>query len=435
MRVLTLLVASLLATTSCQKLVLAGVRPTPDEPRQPDRATQAVPSVPAPQSNSTPDAVAIAPAPVAKADAAAVPAPRAAAVTPKDLPPTAATHAVVEDAAPTPPVPVRLGVLVPLRGRWAPYGKAYLDGAQLAVEAANRRSRRAVEIVPADSQGEAAITVAVTRRLILTEGMVAILGSVQSVPTLVAALEANCSGMPLVSNVVSEDGIAEVGPWVFHDVPPRLGAARASAELAVRDLKRRRAAVLFPDEGDGQALALAFGDRLSALGGEVVFSEAFAAGTTDFMPLARQVAAATPEVLYIPANADDLVLLVPALTFEGVTAQLIGSEDLGMPRVLESEGIDLEGALVPAPPQDGSEAELQTFRGLYTAKVSPTELRLAAAGWLGARSVLDVLAQAPVADRNAVQRGLEARRKGTATTATRRFLVVRGKALQPFGIP
>jgi len=235
--------------------------------------------------------------------------------------------------------------------------------------------------------------------------------------------------------VVSEDGIAEVGPWVFHDVPPRLGAARASAELAIRDLKRRRAAVLFPDEGDGQALALAFGDRLGSLGGEVVFSEAYAPGTTDFVPLARQVAAATPEVLYVPGSADDLVLLVPALGFQGVTAQLIGTEDLGMPRVLEAEGVDLEGALVPAPPQDGSEEEMQAFRAAYTAKVSQTETHLAAAGWLGARRVLDVLGPATAANREAVQAGLEARRAAAGTAAPRRFLVVRGKALQPFGVP
>jgi branched-chain amino acid transport system substrate-binding protein len=424
MRVLTLLVVSSFAVMGCQKFELAR-RPAPVDPAQPQAAATPAPASATTQATSSAKPAATATAsPAGSATAAAAP--------------QAAATAIREDASPTPPVPLRLGVLVPLRGRYAAYGKAYLDGAQLAADAANRRATRRIEIVPADAQGEqgeAAAAMLATRRLVQTEGLVAILGSVQSVPTLVAALEANCSGVPLVSNVAADDGIGNVGPWVFHAVPSRLEAAGASAELTVRALKRQRAAILFPEEGDGQALALAFSDRLAALGGEVVFSEAFVPGTTDFTLLARQIATANPEVLYVPASTDDLVLIVPALTYQGVTAQIIGTEDLGATRLLETDGIELEGALVPAPPADGSDAELAAFRNAYKQTVTPTEKRLAAAGWMGARAVLDAIAQTPVVDRDAVQRGLEARRKARPSAGARSFLVVHQKALQPFTVP
>src|SRR5262249_49410367 len=160
---------------------------------------------------------------------------------------------------------------------------------------------------------------------------------------------ANCRGVPLVSNVATEDELATVGPWVFHAVPSRRAAARASAELAAVGRHQLHAAVLYPEEGDGRALALAFGERFAALGAQVVLSEPYAASTTDFTPLARRVLDAHPDVLYVPADADALLMLVPALAFHEVAIAVIGSEEMGSDRVLHTVGTNLEGAVLPAP--------------------------------------------------------------------------------------
>ena len=282
-----------------------------------------------------------------------------------------------------------------------------------------------------DSRGEAATTMAATRRLIQTEGMVAILGSVQAFRRW-----SRRSGELQRHAAVVERGLrGRHRRGRTLGVPRRAAAARAaraSAELAIRDLKRRRAAVLFPDEGDGQALALAFGDRLGSLGGEVVFSEAYAPGTTDFVPLARQVAAATPEVLYVPGSADDLVLLVPALAFQGVTAQLIGSEDLGMPRVLEAEASISKARWYRR--RRGWHRRDAGVRAAYTVKVCrPRRTSRPPVGW--AHGVLDVLGQATAANREAVQAGLE--RVAPPPEPPHRDVSssCAAKRLQPFGVP
>lgn len=343
----------------------------------------------------------------------------------------------VEDASPAvppPPPASRLGVLVPLSGRYAPYGKAYLEGARAAADEFNAKGPRRVDLVPADAKSEPLAVVSTTRRLVRDEKVVAILGSVLAVPTVVAAMEANCHGVPLLSNVATEDELGGIGPYVFHAVPSRRAAARAGADLAVLRMRKFRAAILYPEEGDGRALALAFSERFAALGGEVVLSEPFASGTNDFTPVARRVAESQAELLYAPADADALLLLLPALAFHAVHAQLMGSEDLGAERVLKAAAADLEGAVLPAP---DTQAESAPARRADRVPRTPTEERLAAAGYAGARRLLDAIAQTQTADPDAVQQALRDRAAADSSRAAapQRFLVVHNGHTAPLQIP
>ena len=322
---------------------------------------------------------------------------------------------------------VRLGLLAPLSGRYASYGKAYLDGARAAAAEHNARRGRRVEIVPADCSSDPLPALQATRKLVESADVVALLGSVLNAPTLVAAMEANCQGVPLLSNVATEDGIAGVGPWVFHVVPSRRAAARDAADLAVLQLRRFRAAVVYPDAGDGRALALAFAERFAELGGDVALSEPYADATNDFSPLARRVAEATPDVIYAPAEASDWMLLSPALAFHNVTAQIVGTDALASDTLLRAHGSDLEGAVLPAPDTDGV-----VPKSARAVARSQTEERLAGAGYAAARRVLDALGRSARDDREGVRLALEAAAAGDAAEKplAARFLVVRSGRVQ-----
>jgi branched-chain amino acid transport system substrate-binding protein len=350
---------------------------------------------------------------------------------------------LIEDTAPPPPPPPpplvvpRVGILVPLSGRYASYGQAYLHGATLATEEFEARGPRRVEIVPADCKEEPLATLAATRRLIGTERLVAIVGSLMRVPTLVAALESNCNGVSLCSNLAAEDGLQDIGPYVFQSAPPRAAAARAAAELAVFELRRFRAAVVAPEDGEGATLAAAFAARLQELGGELVFSKSFAAGTTDFTPVVRPLAASHPEVVYTSAAAEDLQLLVPALAFLALDATLIGTEDLGVERVVRACGDDLEGAILPAPVRELESAEMERLRARYQERYKSAPNRYAIAGFTGTRRVLDAIARTLDADRDAVRAALAGARPnaGAQTPLVGRFQSIRGGELRALTLP
>lgn len=339
---------------------------------------------------------------------------------------------VVEPVPPAPeevlPSGVPVGILAPFSGPYAAYGKSYLDGATLAVEAAEVPG--IVRLVPADSEGDAIAALHAVRRLIETENVVTVIGGILSLPTLIAGVEANAHGVPMISNVASEEGIRRIGPWVFHQVPSRSREAQAAAELAVFDFRSFRAAILSPEQGEGRTLATAFTEQFVALGGQVVASETYEEGTTDFNRMVRRIRSSRPDLLYLPVPVEDALLLAPALGFQGIDVPILGTTHWQSDRLLRLSGIDLEGALVPGGLPQEDDGVLEEFERLYTRRFGSEANRFAAAGFIATRRVVAILSAEPDADRPRLQQQFAGRfGGGFDNNAPVPFLIVQGGAL------
>jgi len=320
-----------------------------------------------------------------------------------------------------------VGLLAPFSGPYAVYGKSYLDGAQLAIEAATPGLAR---LFPADTEGDAIAALHAVRRLISQDNVVVVLGAILSLPTLVAGVEANAHEVPMLSNVASEDGIRRIGPWVFHQVPSRSTEAQAAADLATFDMRAFRAAVLSPEQGEGRELATAFSEQFVALGGQVVASENYEEGTTDFSRMIRRIRAARPDLLYLPVPVEDALLLAPALGFQGIDVPILGTTHWQSDRLLRMTGVDLDGAFVPGGLPQEDDAILAEFERLYRQRFGTEANRFAAAGFIAMRRVLEALAADPQVDRARMQQALASRfGGGFDNNAPMPFLMVRDGSL------
>ena len=331
---------------------------------------------------------------------------------------------------------IRLGILAPFSGRYANYGRAYLDGAQVAIDAFARAARVYAEALPGDTKGTPNAALVALRRLAHEEGAVCIVGGMLNLPTWVAAVEANCVGVPLVSNVASEVGINDVGPWVFHEVASQQRAAAAAADQTIYELRRFRVAVLYPNEGEGRGLASTYSSRVGELGGRIVASESFAHGTMDFTSVVRRIRAANPEVLYLPVDPDEVMLIAPTLAFHGVDAVLIGREDWNSEQLMVSVGLDLEGALIPEATHASQPGALDRFDTAYFEKHGERPSSIAVAGYMAVQRVLKVVATLPSVDRQTLRDALDARAaQDEQRPMGYRFLVVRDGEARPYAAP
>jgi branched-chain amino acid transport system substrate-binding protein len=257
-----------------------------------------------------------------------------------------------------------------------------------------------------------------------------VLGGILSLPTMVAGVEANAHAVPMISNVATEEGIRRIGPFVFHQVPSRGTEARAAAELATFDLRSFRAAILSPQQGEGRDLATAFTEQFVALGGQVVASENYEAGTTDFNRMVRRIRNSSPDLLYLPIPVEDALLLAPALGFQGLDVPTLGTTHWQSERLLRLTGVDLEGALVPAGQPQDDLTVLDEFERLYQQRFGNETNRFAAAGFIAARRVLEVLSADPLAGRQQMQQRLASLfGGGFENNAPMPFLLVRDNAL------
>jgi branched-chain amino acid transport system substrate-binding protein len=241
-----------------------------------------------------------------------------------------------------------VGVLCPLGGRYAPLGSEFLKGASVAMKEAREGGLGGAEIVVGDTRGDPLVTRSVAERLIVEEGVVALVGCVLSSSTIVAAHVAEHHGTVLLSPVATEEGIAEIGEHVFQigsDIEVEIAAL---ARLACGELRLRRIAYLAVDDLRSRRLGGLFDREVTLAGGEVCISAYYPEGSTDFHEMILNLREAAPEALFIASDVEDLILILPQLSFYEFGAQLLGLSTWHSSRLLRMAGRDMEGALFPA---------------------------------------------------------------------------------------
>ncbi|HEY5133522.1 MAG TPA: ABC transporter substrate-binding protein, partial [Candidatus Krumholzibacteriaceae bacterium] len=239
----------------------------------------------------------------------------------------------------------RIGVLCPLEGRFAPLGESFLRGASVALKEARLRGIKNVELIVGDTRGNPLEARVVTGRLIDGERVNALLGEVLSSSTIAAAQVAEISKTVFLSPVATEEGIDDIGSWIFQTSTGSEVEIAALARMACGRLGLRRIAFMSSNDMNSHHLALLFADEVERLGGVLCAAEFYPEGTTDFGDAIQRVRAGAPEALFIASDTEDLILILPQLSFHEFGVQLLGTSDWNSKRLIRMVGKDLEGAL------------------------------------------------------------------------------------------
>ncbi len=312
--------------------------------------------------------------------------------------------------------PDKIGLLLPYTGEYSRFGRFFEEGARIAIDEHNEAGGTPVSFVIGDTKADPVAAVGAARKLIVEEGVVAVLGSVFTVPSIAAAVECNARRVPMVSPLVKDTDLRDIGPWIFQTRLPVEAEVSAVAELAVKKLLLARIAVLGPSTPDGRKLSEFFQGEVVRRGGGVADVESFDPGETDFGDQLENIRAKAPDAIFIPAGADELVNILPQIRFNDLQIQILGLSNWNSDKLLKLAGRELEGAVFPREGYFGKDpAEYERFASKYlerhagdgklksAADVPP----VAAAGYFGARCVLDAIDKGAV-DRDQVREFLEA---------------------------
>jgi len=229
--------------------------------------------------------------------------------------------------------PKVLGVILPLSGEYAAYGKRALVAIRLAFnlpvgsdaeeettevdpetgETVLKKKKPqnlagtisvpgGVRLVVKDSAGRADTAVAAVRDLVEKDHAIAILGDILVDTSLPVALACEDYGVPMLS-LARRDGVPEAGPWSFRLALTPKKQARALAEYAVDGMKFKRFAIMVPKHAFGMELMGHFWDALDEKQAEVTAIESYAHDQTTFTTEAKSlvgrgmVAGTTKEVV------------------------------------------------------------------------------------------------------------------------------------------
>ena len=227
----------------------------------------------------------------------------------------AARHALGFDASGSrvgPGDPTRIGLALPLSGKFQVVGEAALRAAMLAGASpapAAVGAAAGTQLVVRDTATDADRAARGVVELTRAEAVIGIVG----VPNAK-------SGTPALTQA-TQDGIAvmaleDVAPGALTTAFQIVHAPEArAAALARQALKAgvHKFAMLGPDSASGKRMRDAFRKAVTAGGGTIVIESSYVAGATSFSPAIGPLKKASIEAIFVPDSADRLALIAPAL--------------------------------------------------------------------------------------------------------------------------
>jgi len=266
--------------------------------------------------------------------------------------------------------PVRsrvLGVILPLSGRYAAFGKAVRRGMELALEQLGS-VEYPVQFLFRDSAGDPERSARAVSELANAEQALAVLGPLTGAAAEAAAARAQLERLPLLT-LSQRNGLAETGPYVFRSSLTSALQAQALAHYAIEERGLRNFAVLAPDNRLGLEMSARFAAEIEQRGGRIVAARRYPAKATDFRrqilllkgedpdaPEPPQAATGLEgkeppvplpfEALFIPDYAEQVGLIAPQLAYYGVKdVALLGINGWNDPELLRLAGAYVEGAV------------------------------------------------------------------------------------------
>lgn len=244
--------------------------------------------------------------------------------------------------------PLLLGVNLELTGAAAPYSVPAVEAFELFVEQVNASGGvldgRPLELLVLDNKTDTTEGVSLQTRLADDEAVVAILGPNASGVVNAAKPVIESSSKPSVLPATTGDGLTlnadgEAVANLFRTAYEDSYQGTAGAVYVHDTLGAKKTLLVVDNALDySQGLADAFVQQYESLGGEVVATEAYSSGDSDFTSLATKALSYEYDAVYMPGYYTETGLLVKALRELGVTQPVVGADGFASDTFIELAG-------------------------------------------------------------------------------------------------
>lgn len=241
---------------------------------------------------------------------------------------------------------VKIGGNYELTGDAAAYGTPMSEATKLAIKRVNEAGGLLggdVEYVEYDNTSDLTEAASVAQRL-TTEGVVGIVGPATTGDSNAQIPVIQEAGIPAIlpaatGNGMTLDDNGDVYEYLFRVAFEDAFQGRAAATFVVNELEGQTVA-MFVDQSTDYATGLqqAFTEEFEALGGEVVTTESFQSGDTDFTASLTTLLSQEFDVLYVPGYYTEVGLLIKQARELGITQPIVGGDGFGNQTLVELAG-------------------------------------------------------------------------------------------------
>lgn len=243
---------------------------------------------------------------------------------------------------------VKIGLNYELTGAVASYGEASVNGILMAFDEINAAGGiNGMQIVPVklDNKSDPAEATSLETRLMVQEGVVAVLGPATSGNYMATIPVATENKIPIISasatqdQGVTVDASGKVNDFVFRLCFNDSFQGITMSNFATTNLGAKKA-VIIQDKSSDYAVGLAknFVTTFEASGGTIVAQEGYVAKDKDFNSILTSIKNKDFDVIFLPGYYQEAGLVIKQARALGITAPILGADGFDSPVLLELAG-------------------------------------------------------------------------------------------------
>jgi branched-chain amino acid transport system substrate-binding protein len=318
---------------------------------------------------------------------------------------------------------IKVGEFASLTGSEATFGQSSHNGTALAMDEVNAAGGvlgKKIDLLTEDNQSQAGQSATVVRKLISSDGVVAILGEVASSRSLEAAPICQQNNIPMISPSSTNPKVTQVGDYIFRVCFLDSFQGAILADFAKKDLKLNSVAILSDVKSDySMGLASFFKAEFLKHGGTIAAEQNYSGGDKDFNAQLTAVKAANPGGIFVPGYYTEVGLIALQARQLGINCPILGGDGWESSVLVSIGGSALEGDYFSthlAP--DEKLPVIQNFVAKYRAKYGETPDSMAALGYDSAMLLVDAIKRAGTTDGAKVRDALAATKNFPGVTGS-----------------
>ena len=257
----------------------------------------------------------------------------------------------------------------------------YPNGAEMAVTEINQHGGllgTPVELIGhINKEAGPEVSVQIAERLIVEDGIIALIGPNRSSHAAVVGPIAQQYGIPMITTTATNPNVTNAGDFVFMASFTDSFQGAVMAQFAIEDLNLTTAA-LITRKGDlyTEGIAEFFALNFSKFGGEIVANEFYEGDPSDFTAQLTSIAAAKPDALFISGFTLDVALVtgqaraIPLQNANGEPTIFLGADSWDSSLLFDNEDAEIEGSFFsghfsPETDEPNAQAFVNTYESIY----------------------------------------------------------------------
>ena len=252
-------------------------------------------------------------------------------------------------AAPLPAV-IKIGAVETLTGDNAAYGVSIRKGLELAVaelNAAKYLGSSQLALVVMDDKADKQEGISVFNKLINDEKVAMIIGPTLSSTAFAADPVAQKAGVPVMGTSTTAIGITAMGDFIFRDSLPQASVIPGTLAAVAAKYKPQKAAILFEATNEySKSEADVYKAAIAKAGIQLVASESYSKGDSDFRTQLAKLAAKKPDIYVFCSLIGEAIPVLQQAREIGITQPIVGGNGFNSPNVVANAKEAAEGLIV-----------------------------------------------------------------------------------------